>query len=190
MIIWKLMCTSACKHSALTCSPQELNMWHITGTSSSTSMTFMCKMEVCLLFLLIFDTYTEVINKIHSSDYKEYFWVVMPHSLAEVYCFRWMAAIFYQTTQPHIPEDSTFSKYDCNTASLRKPAQAIMILTCIRAVLSPDLSLYADYPEDFHGFLQFPQASTRRVHWNRPWPLPSMSFQIHHSLIILPFNIT
>jgi hypothetical protein len=55
-------------------------------------------------------------------------------------------------------------QYHCNTASLRKPAQAIMLLTCIQVVLSPDLSLYADYPEDFHGFPQFPQVSTWIVH--------------------------
>lgn len=66
----------------------ELNMWYITGTIVSASMTFMCTMEVRLLFLLVLDTYIEVINKMHGSDYKEYFWDVIPCSLAEVYCFR------------------------------------------------------------------------------------------------------
>jgi hypothetical protein len=59
------------------------NMWHIIGTNISNSMILMCKMVVCLIFLLLLEPWIKVINKTRNTDYKEYFWDV-----TGILCFR------------------------------------------------------------------------------------------------------
>jgi hypothetical protein len=78
----------------------------------------------------------------------------------------------------------------CLTPSCtQRPGRVVNTSASYREVAGSNLGLETDYSEVFRDFRQSHQTNAGIVPYIRPLPLPSRSFSLHHSLVIISFDV-